>query len=251
MEGWIKLHRKFLTWEWYDNLEMVKLYIHLLLKANHAVGTWHGVEIKRGQLITGLEKLSEQTKISIQKLRTCLSRLEKTGEINMQTTNKYRLITICNYESYQGDQQATNNQTNKQLTNNQQATNKQLTANNNNKNKENENNEEELILIETPKSIKTEKAKKIRKSKSEGLHSFADSPYFDLNEFKKKIDIQYHKYDLRFYHQSGVDYSASSGKKYLDWVAAIRSWINNDAKEGKAKMNTSGNGQMKGIVPLR
>ena len=111
-------------------------------------------------------------------------------------------------------------------------------------------NEKELIL--TNKSIKTEKAKKIRKSKNEGLHSFADSPYFDLNEFKKKIDIQYHKYDIKFYHQSAVDYSASSGKKYLDWVAAIRSWINNDAKEGKAKMNTSGNGQVnKGIVPLR
>ena len=35
MEGWVKLHRKFLEWEWYDKSETVHLFLHCLLKANH------------------------------------------------------------------------------------------------------------------------------------------------------------------------------------------------------------------------
>jgi len=139
--GWIKLHRKFSDWEWFNISEMVHLFIYLMLNANHEDGEWRGVIVKRGQIVTGLNSLHQKTKISNQTLRTCLKRLEKTKEINIQSTNKYSIITICNYDNYQLDQQTTNNQTNKQLTSNQQTTNKQLTTNKKEKNKENDNNE--------------------------------------------------------------------------------------------------------------
>lgn len=128
MDGWIKLHRKFLEWEWFKVDEMVKLFIYLLLSANFEEKKWQGVTIKRGQLLTGINSLHEATKISHQTLKTCLSRLEKTGEINKQSTNKYTIITVCNYDSYQDNQTTTNNQTNQPLTNDQQTTNKQLTT---------------------------------------------------------------------------------------------------------------------------
>ena len=57
MANWIKLHRCFLDWEWYQNGDMVRLFLHLLLKANHADGEWKGMTIKRGQLITGRDEL--------------------------------------------------------------------------------------------------------------------------------------------------------------------------------------------------
>lgn len=126
--GWISLHRKFLEWEWFDKSEMVQLFIYLLLKANHTAGEWHGIIVKRGQLITGIKKINKDTKISFQKIRTCLKRLELTHEINKQTTNKYSIITICNYDIYQTIQQTNN----KEVTNKQQTSNKQLTTNNNN-----------------------------------------------------------------------------------------------------------------------
>jgi len=122
-DGWIKLHRKFSDWEWFNISEMVHLFIFLLVNANHQDGEWRGINIKRGQILTGLNSLNESTKISVQTLRTCLKRLEKTKEINIQSTNKYSIITICKYEDYQSDQQTTNKQTNKQLTSNQQTTN--------------------------------------------------------------------------------------------------------------------------------
>lgn len=155
MNTWISLHRKFIEWEWYHDNDMVKLFIHLLLKANYKDGTWQGILIKRGQRITGLNSLSDETNISIQTLRTCLSRLEKTGEINTKVTNKYRIITICNYDTYQGNESETNKQSNKQLTINQQTTNKQLTTNNkeNKVNKENNKKVKDLFSEQSPEII--------------------------------------------------------------------------------------------------
>ncbi len=139
-EGWIKLYRKFRTWQWYKKSEMVHLFIHMLLSANHKEKKWQGVTIQRGQLITGRKTLSEETGISQQTIRTCLRRLEESEEINQQSTSKFSLITVCNYDDYQSliedDQPATN----QQVTSNQPATNQQLTTNKNVKNIKNEKN---------------------------------------------------------------------------------------------------------------
>lgn len=130
IDGWIKTHRKATTWEWYKVEHMFHLFSHLIINANHKDGSWRGIEVKRGQLITGLNALNIQTGIPIQTLRTCLSRLENSGEINKQSTNKYTIITICNYDTYNSDQQTEFSN----LTNDQQTTNKQSTTNKNVKN---------------------------------------------------------------------------------------------------------------------
>lgn len=99
--GWIKIYRILADWEWYTDSHMVHLYIHLLISANSRDKRWRGIEVKRGQLVTSLDKLHAQTGISVRSLRTCLERLESTGEIEQKTTNAYRLITICKYGIYQ------------------------------------------------------------------------------------------------------------------------------------------------------
>src|SRR5690554_82743 len=106
--GWIKLHRRFSDWEWYNISEMVHLFIHLLVNANHKTAKWRGIEIQRGQIVTGLLALNSATGISIQKIRTCLKRLESTSEITLKSTNKYTIITICKYDSYQNENTTTN-----------------------------------------------------------------------------------------------------------------------------------------------
>jgi hypothetical protein len=130
MSGWIKIHRKFLDWQWFGKSESVQLFIYLLLKANHKDGQWQGIDIKRGQLITSFGKISSDTGISVQVVRTLLKKFENTNEINVKSTNKFTMLTILKYECYQDE----NENTNKQLTNNQQTTNKQLTTNKNVKN---------------------------------------------------------------------------------------------------------------------
>lgn len=114
-DGWIKFYRKFQEWEWYSKSEMVHLFLHLLLNANPEDMEWQGRTIKKGQVITGRRKISEVTGISEQTIRTCLQRLVETGEILVESTNKFSIITICNYGNYQDSE----SESNQQVTSNQ------------------------------------------------------------------------------------------------------------------------------------
>jgi hypothetical protein len=127
MEGWIKLHRKFIEWGWYKTPYMTQLFIHLLLIANRESKMWQGVEVKRGQIITGRKKISEDTGISEQTIRTCFERLKSTNELTIKSTNKFSIITITNYDNYQNTTDKINQQINQDA--NQQSTNNQPTTN--------------------------------------------------------------------------------------------------------------------------
>ena len=63
--GWIKIHRKLLEWEWYTDINVKVLFIHLLLKANHKPKSYRGIVIETGQVMTGLELLSKETGLSV------------------------------------------------------------------------------------------------------------------------------------------------------------------------------------------
>lgn len=127
-DGWFKTYYKLLEWEWYRDTNMVRLFLHFLLKANYEDKKWRGMTIKRGQFVTSLAMLHSETTISIQTLRTCIAKLLSTGEINKQLTGKFTIITICKYEDYQQVPDSFQHATNRQLTDNQQATNRQLTT---------------------------------------------------------------------------------------------------------------------------
>lgn len=100
--GWIKLHRRLQAWRWYKTADMTHLYIHLILNANLDPSQAGGYTIRRGQLVTGLAKLEDQTGISYQRLRTCLTKLQQDPdpEITLQTTNKFTIITLLKYDEY-------------------------------------------------------------------------------------------------------------------------------------------------------
>ena len=143
--GWIKLHRKIVDWEWFTSPSTLQLFIYLLLRANKEDKKWRGILIKRGQLVTSVATISEETKLSTQQVRTSLNRLKSTNEITSKTTNKFTLVTVCKYESYQlyeEVEQQTKQQA-LQQTNNKQITNKQQQLKNN---KNIRNNKKESIL---------------------------------------------------------------------------------------------------------
>ncbi len=90
-----------LKWQWYDDIKVKALFLHLLLKANFVEAKWRGMIILPGQLITSVEKLSVETGLSIKEVRTALKKLQDTEEIQVKTTNKSTLITVNKYEQYQ------------------------------------------------------------------------------------------------------------------------------------------------------
>jgi hypothetical protein len=101
MEGWIKLHRKITEWDWYDDANTFRLFIHLLLLANSKDANWRGINIKRGELITSVAHLSEDLKLTSKQIRLSLEKLKKTSEIDTQRANNATMITIYKYDSYQ------------------------------------------------------------------------------------------------------------------------------------------------------
>ena len=132
MTGWIKIHRSILEWEWYEDTNTFRLFMHLILKANHKDKNYKGKLIKRGSLVTGRELLSVETGLSIQQIRTCLERLKSTNEITIKSSSKGTEIQVVKYNEYQ---LVTNDVTNKQPTSNQQ-----VTTNKNEKNEKKERN---------------------------------------------------------------------------------------------------------------
>ena len=150
--GFIKLERKIIDWEWYTDINVKSLFIHMLLLANHSGKQWRGQEIERGSFVTSLGSLSVQTGLSLQSVRTSINKLKKTGEITIKSTNKNTLIIVTNYDIYQGYYDDTNKQDNNQSTNEQQSTNKQLTTTKNVKNYKNVKNDKNntSVSIEMP-----------------------------------------------------------------------------------------------------
>ncbi len=122
MDGYIKLHRKMTEWEWYKDLPTKTLYIHLLLKANWITKAYKGVEIPSGTVVTSIRELSIETGLSEQQIRTAINHLKSTHEITSKSTNKFTLISIEKWATYQCDEERINEAVNKvlnnQLTNN-------------------------------------------------------------------------------------------------------------------------------------
>jgi hypothetical protein len=147
-DGWIKLHRELIEKAiWGESTpEQKVVLITLLSLANHQEKEWEWkggkYTVKPGQFITSLESIANKSGkgVSIQNVRTALKRFEKYEFLTSQSTNRNRLITIVNWETYQSKEIESNKQTNKLLTSNQQATNKQLTTNKNDKNDKNDKN---------------------------------------------------------------------------------------------------------------
>ena len=132
--GFILLYRQITEWEWYQNPNTFRVFLHILLKANFTDGRFEGREVKRGQLVTSLPKLSQQTKLTIQQVRTAIKHLISTGEITDEGTSQYRIITVVKYNEYQQDNRQNNRQvTDDQQTSNRRSTDDQQQYNNNNK----------------------------------------------------------------------------------------------------------------------
>ena len=107
MDGYIKLHRQILEWDWYNDPNTFRLFLHLLLKANHKDANWKGILIKRGQRFTSINSLSEELKMSIKEIRTAEKKLINTSEIKVLGANNGTMITVCKYDLYQSSEETT------------------------------------------------------------------------------------------------------------------------------------------------
>lgn len=129
MTGYIKLHRKVWNSAIYSDPNMLKLWVHCLMKATHAehdqlIGN-NVIKLNPGQFVTGRNALSDEynkgalpaKKVKPLSLWRWMQTLEKMQMLNIKTTNKYSVISIVNWCEYQQNEQQMNN---KRTTNEQQ-----------------------------------------------------------------------------------------------------------------------------------
>ncbi len=149
--GWIKLHRKIIDSRVFSNADLYKLWSLCLLMANHEEmwveidGVVEPVKVKPGQFITGRYSLHNKyygkKKKNIKSPLTIwrwMLKLQKWQNLNIETNNKYSIITICNWDTYQHTE-SKNEQQNEHGMNNRRTSDEHQMNTNNNDNNVNKN----------------------------------------------------------------------------------------------------------------
>lgn len=193
--GFVKLDRGILNWEWYSEPCTRGLFIHCILKANWKAGSWKGQPYERGQFITSLSSLADETGYSVQNIKTALKHLISTGELTSKATNKYRIITVCNYDKYQ----VTNKPDNKVLTNNQQTANKQLTTD--------------------------EEYKEIKNKRNNNIYASSFEEVWKIYPKKKEKSASYQKYQARLNDGFTEEELFKATKAYVAECEKTGQWV--------------------------
>lgn len=171
MEGFIKIHRKILEWEWYDDINTFRLFMHLLLTCNFKEAKWRGRIIRSWQKVTSLSHMASETGLSIQQIRSSIKKLKSTGEVTHEATSDYTILTLNNWAIY-------NTQDNKRITNEQQTSNKRITTIEESKNdKKEKNNTTAKAVAEQAQEFWNKEINDILKAlkTSVGCDTFAES----------------------------------------------------------------------------
>ena len=116
-DGFIKLHRSILNWEWYSEINTQVVFIYLLLHANWEESHFRGHTIPKGSLVTGRKKIANDLNISERNVRTAIKHLKSTNEVTIQVTNEFSIVTIVNWEKYQGFENEVTNKVTNEMTN--------------------------------------------------------------------------------------------------------------------------------------
>ena len=196
-DGYVKAYRKMMNWRWWSNSDTVKVFMYILFRANLKESYFDGKVIPRGSFVTSRKTIAHDCYISEQTTRTILNRLKSTNEITMSTTSKYTVITVVNYEEYQG----TNQVSNQQLTNNQPTTNQQLTT------------EEEYKRMEEEKEDNIEKPEASKKNN----HALTDGEVDELiseRVFSERMKEQIREW-VKYHREIGSTYKSPRGFKGL------------------------------------
>ncbi|WP_342388127.1 DNA replication protein DnaD [Salinicoccus bachuensis] len=111
MSSWFSIHRSIKNhWLFQEERKFSKFeaWFFILMETNFADGKVpignQIVSVKRGEFFTSKLKLSEKFGWSRKKLDAFLRALERDNMIHIKSTTKYTLITVVNYDFYQGNE---------------------------------------------------------------------------------------------------------------------------------------------------
>ena len=106
MDGYIKIFRQIKDWAHFQEPSVLLVWLWLLVSVNFKDGYFHGKLVKKGEIITSFRKISEETGLSVNTIRTCLDKLKKSGEITQKKSensqiSQYTHIIVNQFVKYQ------------------------------------------------------------------------------------------------------------------------------------------------------
>lgn len=205
-ERFVKLYNKMLGWEWYDDANTCRVFIHCLLKANWQPTRWHGIQLEAGQFVTSLANLAKETTLTVRQVRTALEHLNSTNEVTSKCQGKIRIITVNSWNDYQGSDKVSD----KQATRLRQGSDKVATTDT--------EDIEDKEDIEINNNIYNNRA--FQKPSVEDVKAYC-------LERNNQVDPEAF---VSFYDSKGWMIGKN---KMKDWKAAVRTWERSRNKSGK------------------
>lgn len=106
--GWVKLHRKLFEGEIPSNPYLLSLWVWLLGNAHWAPSTilWKGKrrEIPAGTVVMGISEVALLFSVSRRTVHKWLHHLHNTGRIVLESSTRGSVVTICNWDIYQSNE---------------------------------------------------------------------------------------------------------------------------------------------------
>lgn len=208
--GFVKIHRKFLDWEWYKDHNTFRVFMHCLLMANWKDGKFMGQVIPRGSFATSYTQLAEQTSLSVKNVRTALNHLKSTGVVAIKSTSQFSIITVLNYSQYQDD--GTPN--GRQAAGERQADGRQ---------------------VATIEERKKERKEEYINTYEPEHHLFGIFHNVRLTDDELNELMRLHPDDYIEMIENMSTYMRSNGKVYADHFATLMRWKRNDEKQAETK----------------
>lgn len=236
MIGYIKMHRSFLKWEWYDDASTKLLFLHLLLTVEFEPTRYRGYPVPAGARVCGYPALATETGLSVQRIRTAIKKLKATGSVTVQTTPNFSIISITNWNKYQAVQHENNSQATGSTTVKQQAANSQATTS---KEEKKLRREEERNIPPTPQGAEKPKTKKGTRI-PENWKLDQDCTNYALKKGYSFSQVGELAEDFRLYWQN---VPGAKGLK-LSWATAWQSWVRKDIEykgDPNARNHKNGN----------
>lgn len=118
--GYVKLWRKLEDSDIFKNEKALKIWIWILIKANHQERTVlfgrRKIVVNPGEFIMGLNKASEHLDLAKSTIHFWVNYLNDLQMVELKKTNKYTLIKVKNWGDYQGGETQTELQKNSKRT---------------------------------------------------------------------------------------------------------------------------------------
>lgn len=201
-----------LNWDWYTDIPVKVLYLHCILRANWKPDEWRGIAIERGQFVTSLQSLALETGLTLQQIRTALSKLIDNRLITDSVIGKKRVITVLNYDSFQGEQQIINRERNRLSTETPQI------SNNSNKNIKNIKNNKNIDLDLDRETASPRDDYSLSKPSLEDIDNYA----------KARQSVVDPKRFFDYYNNQGW---TIKGEPISNWRAVFQSWEKKEKKK--------------------